>query len=130
MRDVAKRLRRELSFVSPAVLEQTEIQSMVDRLLNASFAAVVQLKSNATTAENPVEPLLMAIQAEGLEFIDRRTRDGRLWVIGGSRLSERLGQLNPADGRFVFVERGSRATGARPAWCLQVAPPTDSERLG
>lgn len=53
--------------------------------------------------------------AGGLEIIDRRNHQGRLWVIGGPELEHAIGQLYP-DLHFRFAANGGRATGHRPAW--------------
>jgi hypothetical protein len=57
------------------------------------------------------------LEAAGLELIDKRASNGRLWVKGGESLGETLKKLAP-ESRFAFTPSGGKATGYEPGWYL------------
>lgn len=49
-----------------------------------------------------------ALADEGLELIDARGKDGRLWVVGGGELDAKMGELENQGARFEFGRVAAR----------------------
>ena len=63
------------------------------------------------------DPLVESIEDEGLEFVDKRTSGGCLWVIGGKEISGALAKVKQKHRvSFTFCPDGGRASRWRQAW--------------
>jgi very-short-patch-repair endonuclease len=63
------------------------------------------------------DSLVDAIRREGLEAMDKRSRGGALWVIGGPELVDKIERLAAEEGcTFNYSPNGGRATKHRPSW--------------
>lgn len=60
----------------------------------------------------------LALEGDGLDYVDNRTKGGSLWVEGGPDLHDRMKALANRGAEFTFAAKGSKATGHRPAWYL------------
>lgn len=63
--------------------------------------------------------LIPAIEAAGLEFIDKRNTGGNLWVIGDRKIVIAISKLNKQGASFKYRESGSKATKGRSAWWMK-----------
>jgi hypothetical protein len=50
------------------------------------------------------------------EVIDKRPSRGNLWVVAGVELEPEMNKLKDKGIAFKFTNKGSRATGNKPAW--------------
>lgn len=58
----------------------------------------------------------------GVEFDDRRPKQGALWAIGGGELDGLMEDLNDHGADFKYKMDGGRATGGRPGWWMNGHP--------
>jgi superfamily II DNA or RNA helicase len=76
---------------------------------------------NETTAAN-VAPdgdwILQKIKDAGLEYVDKRSSGGNLWVIGGASLQGFVSEMAVRGAKFTFVPKGGKVTKHRPAWYI------------
>ena len=63
--------------------------------------------------------LIPAIEAAGLEFIDKRDTGGNLWVIGDRKIVMVISGLNEQGASFKYREGGGKATKGRSAWWMK-----------
>lgn len=63
--------------------------------------------------------LISAIEAAGLEFIDKRDTGGNLWVIGDRKIVMAISELNKQGASFKYRESGGKATKGRSAWWMK-----------
>jgi very-short-patch-repair endonuclease len=52
----------------------------------------------------------------GYEIVDKRSKNGALWLIGGQELSPLISALKKEQIQFTFAYNGSKSTAKRPAW--------------
>lgn len=71
-----------------------------------------------TINDLPLEmvPVTEFLKAEGLEYIDKRSKGGVLWVLVGKEAGKVLNQLSNSGVRFTFSEKGGKASHHQPAW--------------
>ncbi len=62
------------------------------------------------------DDLLETLVDAGIEFVDRRDKNGTLWIIDGPETRAVIRQLEGVGYRFGFTPRGSRSTDHRPAY--------------
>lgn len=90
-----------------------------------SLAPPVQSTRTDTTAGKPVaiETVLMEVAAgmgRSLEIVDKRSRGGCLWVVGGKELAGLMTAVERVGFRFAYTPTGSASTKRRPGWyCKQ-----------
>ena len=59
------------------------------------------------------------LQKEGIEFIDKRSAGGALWVVGGHELDQIMHALKAQGFRFFYSETGGRVTKNQPSWYMR-----------
>lgn len=69
--------------------------------------------------------ILGAINAEGLEFADKRGSGGNLWVVGGEALQGFMRAMEKLGAKFTYAPGGGKATKNRAAWYI---PASAAER--
>ncbi|WP_043932435.1 DUF4145 domain-containing protein [Bacillus sp. EB01] len=119
---------QELSVLIKPYLEQSfkqmdemkkEIQRELDELKRIKDNAI-----SSTIEETEVEKevvsfsLLNYLEEKQIPYIDNRTKNGALWVIGGWELNEKLFPLKENRIYFRFMKKGGRATNYKPGWFL------------
>jgi len=57
-----------------------------------------------------------AIRREGLEAVDRRSKGGALWIVGGTEIADKIKRLAEEGYTFTYAPNGGRATKHRPSW--------------
>lgn len=74
--------------------------------------------SKVPEAMNTNEPLdvIDYLVGHGLEVVDKRTRGGALWVVGGKELNKLMKEVHHKGYSFNYVEKGGKATKLRSAW--------------
>ena len=75
-------------------------------------------ESATTVKDNPAqgEDILELLDAMDLEYIDKRPKNGVLWVIGGREIDEEMKALKAKGHRFKFKPEGGRVTHGMPGW--------------
>ncbi|MED3757626.1 hypothetical protein P4555_00960 [Peribacillus frigoritolerans] len=80
-------------------------------------------KENKKSAEkeeydnkNKESSLYNTLISKGLEVIDKRDKNGSLWLVGGENLQPLIDELKDRDIHFIYSSNGSRSTKKRPAW--------------
>ncbi|SIS90609.1 DUF4145 domain-containing protein [Salimicrobium salexigens] len=70
--------------------------------------------------ENPQEEffLFKYLDEEGIEYVDKRDKNGALWIIGDWGIKDKLFALKRRHLYFRFAKKGGRATNNQPAWFL------------
>ncbi|WP_080847898.1 hypothetical protein [Cytobacillus gottheilii] len=63
--------------------------------------------------------LELFLKSKKVELIDKRSSNGRLWIVGGEELKQLFDELKAKDFHFRFVPNGSRSTERRKAWFLE-----------
>ena len=64
------------------------------------------------------DDLLSELEAQSVEYIDKRPNGGALWVVGGAELSTMMSDMAKRGYKFTFNAGGGRATGHLPAWWI------------
>ncbi|MBH0231387.1 AAA domain-containing protein [Halobacillus yeomjeoni] len=64
-------------------------------------------------------PLTELLEKGGLEVIDKREKEGNLWVKGGKELEPFMNVLHEKGVHFVFTPKGSRSTDREPGWYMK-----------
>lgn len=62
--------------------------------------------------------LVSTLEARGLDVIDKRNKNGNLWVVGGSELSPVFNEFTKKGIKFKFAPNGSRSTNKLPGWYM------------
>lgn len=60
--------------------------------------------------------LINALVKAGIPYVDKRSNNGALWMIGGKELSAFVAECNNHSVRFVFKKDGGKATKGKPGW--------------
>ena len=63
-----------------------------------------------------VHNIIGLLEAAGIEYVDKRTNGGSLWIIGGYELAETVRKAKAMGYTFHFKKEGGRATKNRPGW--------------
>ena len=86
--------------------------------------------STEPTAIAPIDPsvkrsgrddgdwIIEAVESEGIEFVDKRSSGGNLWVIGGKSIQGLMRLLEKHGAKFTYKENGGKATEHQPAWYI------------
>ncbi len=72
-----------------------------------------------STIESESDVVIEALIDAGLEYYDRRDRDGALWVVNGPNVAETLEMLDGMGYQFKYKASGNRVTGHRAAYYLR-----------
>ncbi|MFC4559734.1 hypothetical protein ACFO3D_16225 [Virgibacillus kekensis] len=74
----------------------------------------IDLKEKIKSGEE--DELLAYLEEHNLEYVDRRSKGGSIWVIGDNRIEAYLKPLEDEGIRFRYKPVGGRASKYRPAW--------------
>ena len=69
--------------------------------------------------------ILAAVKEAGLEYSDKRSSGGNLWVIGDKSIQSTMHELEKRGAKFTYKANGGKATKHRPAWFI---PASAAER--
>lgn len=73
-------------------------------------------------APDDIDDALKAVMDGGFDFVDRRDKDGNLWIIGGTKLKDRVASLKKKGFDFKFKPGGGKATEHKDAWWIAAKP--------
>lgn len=68
--------------------------------------------------KEPIVDIIKVLIEKNLEIMDKRSKGGVLWVLGGSELKDLMKQISSEKSFFKFAPNGGRASKHRPAWFL------------
>ncbi|HJV17202.1 MAG TPA: DUF4145 domain-containing protein, partial [Bacillales bacterium] len=114
------------TFIKP-ILDQSlkqmdELRKELQRELEEIKKAKEPVSELVETAKEKTEmvqfSLLKFMKDQGITYIDKRSKNGVLWILGGWELHEKLFPLKKQRIYFRFMKKGSRATDYQPAWFL------------
>jgi very-short-patch-repair endonuclease len=60
--------------------------------------------------------LIDALSKANIPYIDKRSKGGALWIMGGKELSKFVAECKTHGIRFVFKEAGGKVTKGKPGW--------------
>jgi very-short-patch-repair endonuclease len=72
--------------------------------------------NNSETARRPQFDLIDFLTKRQIEFKDNRPKGGAFWLIGGNELAPVISELKAKGILFLYLPRGGRVSGLRPAW--------------
>jgi len=81
-----------------------------------SVSGTPKLATGSSTGAGGDFDLASFLRERGVDIVDKRSKGGAMWVIGGPELRPLMAELRAKGIRFQFAERGGRATRYRPAW--------------
>ena len=92
--------------------------------------ASVEAESEVDMVRSPVKTaggdwILDEIKKAGLEYSDKRSSGGNLWVIGDKSIQATMHALEKRGAKFTYKANGGKATKRRPAWFI---PASAAER--
>lgn len=62
------------------------------------------------------------LEENNLEFIDKREKDGNLWVLGDEKIKQVINGLNENGASFKFKPEGGKLTKHQPGWWMKGYP--------
>lgn len=83
---------------------------------NCTTEAVQIVIPGMNEQEQKDNDIIKLLNSMGVEYVDRRTTGGRLWIIGGTELSDVVMKAKALDYKFHFAMNGHRVTNYRPSW--------------
>lgn len=97
----------------------SEVQNELEKIKSEKKESLTKSTNAKKIKTNRREfPLLNYIEKKGLEYIDNRSKNGALWILGDWELNRELFPLKKHKIYFRYVKKGGRATNNRPAWFL------------
>lgn len=72
--------------------------------------------TNAQTSTPPTDSLIARIEQTGIPYIDNRSKNGALWIIGGKELRPFVDACAEEGVYFRYKSEGARATKGAAAW--------------
>jgi len=113
---------KENQIDSNDTLEDSKTLTELNNYLN-SVESKTKVKSNSEDSQiknaftvNSTEDLLLFLEKERLEFVDKRSNNGALWIVGGREIGPILEPFEEQGYKFCFSEKGGRASKNRSAW--------------
>lgn len=100
-----------------AASEIHDMKVKQESLLNIKNTEAKQLESvDAQNAKSENTDILGFLNNSGVQYVDKRTKGGGLWIIGGGELSEIVAKAKAIGYTFHFKLEGGRATKNKPGW--------------
>lgn len=78
-------------------------------------------KATQTTTQKK-DWVSVMLTAKGVQTVDRRTKGGSLWAIGGEELTDLMDEFADHGATFTYKANGGRATNFKAAWWLADYP--------
>jgi|GEM_PF-5671324 len=60
--------------------------------------------------------IIEKVKSRNINFVDHRMKGGAFWILGGVELESVVKDFAKSGTYFIFLEKGSRATGFSPGW--------------
>ncbi|MDR7240497.1 hypothetical protein [Neobacillus drentensis] len=109
-------------FLDQSLKQMDELRKELQRELEEIKKAKEPVPELVETPKEKTETvqfsLLKFMKEQGITYIDKRSKNGALWILGGWELNEKLFPLKEQRIYFRFMKKGSRATDYQPAWFL------------
>ena len=75
-----------------------------------------RMSFEAYDQKSEVDDIIELLEAAGIEYVDKRSNGGSLWIIGGYELVETVRKAKALGCIFRFKKEGGRATKNKPGW--------------
>ena len=70
----------------------------------------------------PDDPLIAQLEKMHIPYVDKRSANGCLWIIGDSTLSLAVEELKAKGYTFLYAAGGGKSTNYKPAWYMNSKP--------
>ncbi len=70
------------------------------------------------TEEKTDKQLFSFLNTKGISYIDKRSKGGALWIVGGHELDSIMIECTNMGFKFYFTEKGGKITKGKPGWYL------------
>ena len=110
------------SMIDPTGLDKRRTGKKAANTKKEATDEVDKVIAEAQTEEESIDDgvwLIPAIEAVGLDYVDKRDMGGALWVIGGRELVGIMGDLQKRGAHFKYREGGGKATKGKDAWWVK-----------
>ena len=77
---------------------------------------IKKTSENKVTPQSKNEKLIALLKTAGVTYIDNRSKNGCLWIVGGEELIDIVAEARRLGFVFRFKKEGGRATHKRPGW--------------
>lgn len=95
-----------------------ELEQMKKEKEEIEKAKIEKNNANRETVQQKAFPIIEYLEKEGLTYIDKRDKQGALWVIGDWSINEQLMPLKKQRIFFRYTKKGARSTDYQPAWFM------------
>ncbi len=98
--------------------EEKQIQDAIPENVATEKDHVISNTDIPETKKARPEPedVISFLKKKNVKFIDKRDRNGALWIVGGKELSPIINECKKFGVFFHFKEDGGRQTDFRPGW--------------
>ena len=104
---------REVS-TKPSVDSEVKKDNILsDKIKTKEIINKVEDVKTEDIIQTKVKPLLAKHK---IKFIDKRSKGGAFWILGGSEIKGLIDTFNQYGLKFAFAKNGGRATGHKPSW--------------
>ena len=62
------------------------------------------------------DPVIDFLNKQKIPYVDKRSKNGSLWLVGGPELAGIVKQCNSLGLKFAYTANGSKATKGKPGW--------------
>ena len=87
--------------------------TLTDKIKTKEIINKVEEVKTEDIIQTKVKPLLAKHK---IKFIDKRSKGGAFWIIGGNEIKGLIETFNQYELKFAFAKNGGRATGHKPSW--------------
>lgn len=109
-----EKVREEQQMVNPDMIHiKAEQLSLID-IKDKESEPLGNFHIEASGADS--RDILALLNTYGIQYVDKRTKGGSLWIIGGRELSEVVAKAKVIGYTFHFKKEGGRATKNKPGW--------------
>ena len=70
----------------------------------------------AQPPEIPADAITKLLKERDIEFYDKRSIGGNLWIVGGKELMDLVDECRKLGAKFTFKAGGGKVTQGRDAW--------------
>lgn len=109
---------------SPQVTIKDEVKI---RSIEKSIPAQVQKQPKQTSPKQQVIPgmesamssvddVIALLKRKSIPYVDKRSKNGALWILGGKELAETVKECRNLGVKFIYKEDGGKATKGKPGW--------------
>ena len=68
------------------------------------------------SAMSSVDDVIALLKRKSIPYVDKRSKNGALWILGGKELAETVKECRNLGVKFIYKEDGGKATKGKPGW--------------